>query len=99
MKWLKFGFLLFLSANCDKQLEPEKPITPPPDPIPVVVEPEELEVSCRTACDNQRSLGCELGRDTPEGSTCEEICGNSMSVPAMAWDVSALTYSKGCSLQ
>lgn len=48
------------------------PSTPPKPP-----EPKPLEAgvpTCLSACDNMRALGCELGKPTPRGATCEDVC-------------------------
>ncbi len=41
----------------------------PPSPKP----PEPLQ-GCAGACEHMRQLDCELGRVTPAGATCEQVC-------------------------
>lgn len=94
---------VLLAANCERvePAAPEPPVVPPPDPLPtpVEIEPEEpTPVGCFSACLNLRARGCEVAADTPEGSKCEDICENSFQIPAMAWDVEALTTTEVCPL-
>lgn len=101
--------LVVLAASCERPAPSvvisDPVVVPPPDPLPVQVEPEpepepdpepEIEPDCSSACLNLRKLGCEVAADTPEGSKCEEICGNSFQIPALAWDVAALTRIETC---
>lgn len=96
---------VLLAANCER-VEPAAPdpVVVPPDPLPTPVEgdpepePEKPPVGCFSACLNLRVHGCEVAADTPEGSKCEEICENSFQIPALAWDVDALTTTEVCPL-
>lgn len=36
----------------------------------------QLPATCIGACTNMRRLGCELGRPTPKGAACEQVCEN-----------------------
>jgi len=83
MRVTDFGCLLFIMATCEG---PKQPVA-------------EEQASCKTACVNQKELGCELGKDTPEGSTCVEVCTNSNTIAELAWDVRSLTESKRCEEQ
>lgn len=31
---------------------------------------------CAAACAHMRELGCEEGKPTPKGATCEDVCNN-----------------------
>lgn len=106
MKTVMMMMVLF-ATNCERP-EPVvisgPVVVPPPDPQPTPVEEEpepepEREapkLSCGTACLNLQLLGCEVAADTPEGSKCKEICENSFQIPALAWDVEALTRTETC---
>lgn len=41
------------------------PLEPKPPPAPS---------GCPDACSHMRQLDCELGRPTPRGATCEDVC-------------------------
>lgn len=45
----------------------------PPEPAPAPITPTQ-EANCETMCAHLQKLGCEEGRDTPGGATCEEVC-------------------------
>lgn len=79
--------LLMVAAHCE--VAETKP------PTPVVEKPE---ASCHTACENQRSLACDIGEPTSEGSSCEEVCEGSFDsgIPDLAWDVKELTLAIEC---
>ena len=66
--------------------------------VPEPKEPETPAFTCETACVNLRSLKCEESEDTPEGSTCEDVCENSFQggIKAFQWDVEQLTSTDGC---
>lgn len=97
---------LMLAANCERPIAPaEKPVVPPPDPVPVVVDPEplpdpepspDLKPTCGSVCGSQKNMGCTV--ETPEGSSCEEVCLNSFQIPALAWDLESLSSSTVCIL-
>lgn len=40
-----------------------------PEPAPVVVGD-----TCVKACEKLRALGCEAGKDTPDGASCVDVC-------------------------
>lgn len=83
----------------DPQPNPPKPVPTQPDipdsgPPPYPVE----EVSCESACQNQRDNGCRVGAPTAKGAPCEEVCANAMAGPvAMRWDLACLTTATTCS--
>lgn len=85
----KFLLLVcFVALSC----EPVPTPVPPEPPVP------QQKATCESACSRQRELGCELGEPTPEGSTCEEICRQSLTIPLpdMAWDVEKMTVASSC---
>lgn len=43
----------------------------PPNPTP-----NPLQADCTKSCSHLRELGCEEGKPTPKGATCETICQN-----------------------
>lgn len=99
--------LVVLAASCERPTPSvvisDPVVVPPPDPLPAQVEPEpepdlelESEPDCSSACLNLRKQGCSVAANTPEGSKCEEICENSFHIPALAWDVAALTRTETC---
>lgn len=61
-------------------------------------EPEEPTFTCETACANLRELACPEAEDTPEGSTCEDVCQNSFEVgiELYEWNVEQLTTATSC---
>lgn len=91
MKYSLLTSLLFLA--CGQQVPPGPPVPVGPEPVPVVT-----SATCSTACDRQRRLNCELGRSTPLGATCEEVCDASFEtgIDQMRWDVVDLTNAKRC---
>lgn len=74
--------------------EPEPPTPAPTDGGMDPMRPE----TCRTACDNQRVLECELGETTPEGSTCEDVCKNieDQGIESIRWKLPCLTNATNC---
>lgn len=86
MKYLSLIVFSLLFACEQSNQPPQPPVTP-------------VLPSCETACENQRKLGCDLGKPTVEGASCEDVCQNSQQFPfpGMAWDVEKLTHESGCS--
>lgn len=62
---------------------------PPPGPA---------ELGCAAACSHLRELGCETGRPTPEGTTCEEICGyvEATGVAEIRWPHACVAAATSC---
>ncbi len=56
----------FALAGC-----PAQPPKPPPTEEPDASRPTG---TCASACENMRRLGCELGKPTPNGASCESVC-------------------------
>ena len=83
---------LILATACT----PTYVYSPPPTPTP---EPVVVTYSCNDACENQRRLGCELGKPNPkDGTTCEETCRvvDDLGIAAVAWDKEKLTTAERC---
>ena len=80
------------------QLRPPEDVEPPPPPPPVQDGGVVTLATCATACANQRAHGCELGRPTAEGSTCEEVCDNTENagLDSLRWDLRCLTDRATC---
>lgn len=52
---------------------------------------------CGAACTNMRRLGCELGKPTPMGATCERVCENVQSENAgVGFNASCLAKVTNC---
>lgn len=80
---------------------PLPPLPPPPPPAPEVdagPDPEPVEATCASACARQAQLGCELGRPTPEGHECVEVCANVESGPIVSvrWNLECLATAVEC---
>lgn len=70
------------------------PPVPPPVPRPVVIIPG---AGCAEACERMRALECELGRPTPAGHSCEDVCENTLTGPrALRWDTECLAAASSC---
>lgn len=92
--------LVATMVSCTGKVIPT-PEPPPPTTATTIVLPEVVvspEASCDTACSNQRLMGCELGRPTPKGASCEEVCENSSKtgIPELTWDKKRLTSATEC---
>ena len=96
------AFLLICAVAlyaCDPK--PTPPVPPsPPDPVEPGPGPEPVpdRSDCSTACENLRDLGCEVGQNTAEGSTCEDVCNNSFEagITQLQWDVVKLSNASEC---
>ncbi len=64
---------------------------PPPDPGKVYPEGG----SCTAACEHMRSLDCELGKPTPKGAPCVEVCKNADN-NGFPWPVQCMLGSTTC---
>ena len=51
--------------------------------------------TCETACANMRTMSCPLGEPTAKGTTCEQVCENTLTGPARM-DVECLSNAKTC---
>lgn len=99
MKKAVAGIVLLMASGCAGPPGPS-PIPPiGPEPVPSSdPSPTPRMWTCDSACDNQRKLGCELGKPTAEGSSCEEVCQNSQESPLVGlhWDVETLSNETHC---
>ena len=66
---------------CSTQAPAPAP-APPPDPG---------ALTCATACENLRKLGCEEAAPTADGATCVEVCQNANNLP-----VACITRALSC---
>ena len=90
---MKFWILL-LAVGCT----PLPPPDPTPDPKPTVVIDTPSVWTCRSACEHQNTLGCDVGKPTENGAPCEEVCEASFTagVEGLQWDVEGLSQSADC---
>ena len=54
----------------------------PPGPVDGPVPPpvlEQTDAGCEGMCAHLRELGCEQGKPTPSGATCERVCADTMA--------------------
>ncbi len=58
--------VLALGSRCDVPVEPVRP-----KPVDAGT-----PADCAAACAHMRKLGCEEGKPTPKGATCEDVCNN-----------------------
>lgn len=71
------------------------PPAPPPDPPP---QPE-LDAgtgTCDSACSKLRALGCEEGKATGEGATCETVCLNVQNSGVISWNLGCRSSITTC---
>lgn len=68
--------------------------TPPPDPEPVPVP----KPTCSDLCAHYRVLGCEEGRPTPNGASCEQWCLVAYEVPGFAGRFPCIIAAKDCDI-
>lgn len=69
---------------------------PPDDPSDVV---PVVGAGCSEACARMRGLECELGRPTPHGAECEEVCLNVMDGPSQIhWDLECIAGATTCTV-
>lgn len=50
---------------------------------------------CEPACQNMSRLGCELGRDTPGGHTCVDVCERT-EAGGISFSTSCLALAGSC---
>lgn len=56
-----------------------------------------LPATCAGACSNARRLGCEIGKPTPKGGTCEQVCENVQRENAGAgFNVTCIARANAC---
>jgi len=56
-----------------------------PPPAPPVPPPS---TGCAAACEHMRALECELGKPTPRGASCEQVCE--------ATQANGVNFNTGC---
>ncbi len=57
---------MLLAGTCNQDVEPVRP-----KPVDAGT-----PADCSAACQHMRELGCEEGKPTPGGATCEDVCNN-----------------------
>lgn len=70
-------------------------ITPPAPVSPVAVVPG-TDTDCGAACANGRKLGCEFGKDTAAGATCEAVCHNSETSSYVTMNPRCMAMAASC---
>jgi hypothetical protein len=75
-----------------------RPAPPPPEPPVVIVVPDAASPpTCDGACQHMRELGCELGKPTPRGATCEQVCVRvQVENGGAGFDFACLTRAGSC---
>jgi hypothetical protein len=68
------------------------PLLPEPDPVPQTRD----DVPCSDACSRLRSLSCDAGEPTPDGTTCEEICTYVNESGGVTWPTGCVAAAKSC---
>lgn len=63
---------------------------PPVEPLPPVDKP-----TCESACMRMAELECRIAEPTPEGSTCVEVCENTLD-STLPYDVACLSRAATC---
>jgi hypothetical protein len=69
------------------------PLLPEPAPVPQ----QRDDVPCANACSRLRSLSCDEGEPTPDGTTCEEVCRGVNESSAVTWPTGCVAAAKDCS--
>lgn len=67
-------------------------------PVPTPIEPEPLPpapASCASMCDRMRQLGCEEGKPTDGGASCEMVCENAEQSP-VPMPVACMAQARSC---
>lgn len=71
-----------------------------PGPAVIVVPSARPEpgtpADCARACAHLRSLGCEEGKPTPGGASCEQVCDNVQQSGATALDLGCVVDAGTC---
>lgn len=52
--------------------------------------------TCANACDRMRALGCEAGKPTPHGVSCEDVCLNARSSGVIILDLRCVAQATDC---
>ena len=52
--------------------------------------------TCAMACDRMRALGCEAGKPTPHGVSCEDVCMNARSSGMITLDLQCMSTALDC---
>jgi hypothetical protein len=56
------------------------PPPPPPNPPPAPTNDGGVALpGCPAACENMRRLGCDIGKPTARGASCEDVCANAQA--------------------
>lgn len=80
----RFALALILTA-CN-------PLLPEPAPVPQTRD----DVPCADACSRLRSLSCNEGEPTPDGTTCETICEDTNASGAVTYPTGCVAAAKDC---
>jgi hypothetical protein len=67
-----------------------------PNPPPSRKLPDGSSATCATACARLAELACEAAAPTEDGSTCEDVCRNSLATLYSRIDVACLTRAPSC---
>jgi hypothetical protein len=67
-----------------------------PNPPPSRKLPDGSNATCESACARLRKLACETSAPTEDGSTCEDVCRNSLATPYSRIDVACMTRAPSC---
>ena len=65
------------------------------EPFPKPPQPE-WQGSCASACENLLRLDCEMGKPSPLGSTCEDICEHVHSLGHVGMPLECITGAESC---
>ncbi len=106
-----FGLILLICvAGCPKPMPGPNPPTPdatdatPPSP-PVVVDASPAptddaaakKYTCTTVCANLTNHKCKGASKTVKGSTCVDVCQNTMDSGFITWDLKCRSTKTTCS--
>jgi hypothetical protein len=88
-KFFHLLFLFFVACNgCTDPIQPKGPVSPPVEAGPLPTPPANSD--CAAACAVWNKYGCDEGKPTLKGASCEDVCSNA------ATDDSPLTLSPDC---
>lgn len=52
--------------------------------------------TCAAACTHYRAIGCDAGKPTPLGATCEDVCGVFLDAGLVKWDLKCRSEAPTC---
>lgn len=85
---IAIGYVLLYFNGCSPAPQPQPP---PPQPLP-----EGGVATCSSYCENAANLGCAFSAPTPEGTTCEQVCGNVQGSGVISWNLACRTTAATC---